>query len=98
MMSQEVNSRDNVEGVSSTSKIIEIPEIKTTDTSTNENENLNDNNAKVGKSNQELMVNSPPKDRDIEVANEKSNQGLENHIRVPLSKARLTLVFIGYII
>lgn len=109
-MSQEINNRDNMtEGVSSTSAIIEVPETKTTTISTSKTENPlinNDDNNNV--KDEKSKVNSSSDDinnRDVEVANirnEKSYQGELNtnshsgdHSRVPLTKARLALVFTG---
>jgi hypothetical protein len=66
--------------------IVEIPEIKTSTSTTND-----DDNVKGEKSNQD--------NRDVEVTStkdEKSNQVEPNEI-VPMPKARLVLVFIGYI-
>jgi hypothetical protein len=112
-MSQEVNNRDNMtEGVSNTSAIIEMPETKTTTISTSETENpLTDNNDINNVKNEKSKVNSSSDDvnnRDVEVANirnGKSYQGelntnshSDDHSRVPLSRARLALVFVGYII
>lgn len=107
-MSQEVNNRDNMtEGVSSTSAKIEIPETKTTTTSTSETENPLPNNDKKDEKSKVIPSSEDINNRDIEVANtrnEKSHQGELNtnshsdHLNVPLSKTKLTLVFIGYLI
>lgn len=108
-MSQEINNRDNMtEGVSSTSTIIEVPETKTTTISTSKTENPlinNDDNNNV--KDEKSKVNSSSNDinnRDVEVANIRNekyqgelntNSHSEDHSRVPLTKARLALVFIG---
>ncbi|CAB4480306.1 MFS general substrate transporter [Rhizophagus irregularis] len=110
-MSQEINNRDNMtEGVSSTSAIIEVPETKTTTISTSKTENPlinndDNNNVKDEKSKVNSSLDDIINNRDVEVANirnEKSYQGELNtnshsgdHSRVPLTKARLALVFTG---
>ena len=69
------------EVISGTSTIIEIPETKTTTTSTSKTGDTTTNN---------------------EVKNEKSNQGestnSEDNEKVLLTKAKLSLVMLGYII
>ncbi|RIA83709.1 major facilitator superfamily domain-containing protein [Glomus cerebriforme] len=106
-MSQEINNHNNI--ADGTSAIIEIPENNATTTSTSEAENsiVNNSNVKDEKSNQDLKMNLPSENRDVEMANiknEKSNQnqGQEVEIeeqpyndRAPLTKTRLSLVFIG---